>query len=89
MNFIILVIVGGVIGWVASLIMRRFAQQDIFLNLVVGAVGSLLSGVLITPLLGEASITSGEIAVVTILVSLLGAITLLTLVNLVRRGNNQ
>lgn len=87
MNLIILLVVGGVIGWVASLIMRTDAQQGLFLNVVVGIVGALLAGFLITPLIGGASITDGPINITTILISLLGAIVLLGVVNLFRRGS--
>ena len=87
MNFIILLIVGGVIGWLASLIMRTDAQQGILLNIVVGIVGSLLAGLLLSPLLGVAPITSGAITLTSLLVSLLGAVVLLAIVNLVRRGS--
>ncbi len=87
MNFIILLIVGGVIGWLASLIMRTDAQQGILLNIVVGIVGSLLAGLLLSPLLGVAPITSGGLSIPTLLVSLLGAVVLLAIVNLVRRGS--
>ena len=87
MGFIILLIVGGVIGWLASLIMRTDAQQGILLNVVVGIVGSLLAGILLSPLLGVAPITSGAISIPTLLVSLLGAVVLLAIVNLIRRGS--
>ncbi len=87
MGFIILLIVGGVIGWLASLIMRTDAQQGILLNIVVGIVGSLLAGILLSPLLGVAPITSGAISIPTLLVSLLGAVVLLAIVNLIRRGS--
>ena len=87
MGIIILLVVGGLIGWVASMIMRTDAQQGIILNIVVGIVGSLLAGFLLTPLIGGAPITSGGINLTTILVSLLGAIVLLAIVNLFRRGS--
>jgi uncharacterized membrane protein YeaQ/YmgE (transglycosylase-associated protein family) len=87
MNIIILLIVGGVIGWLASLIMRTDAQQGLLLNIVVGIVGSVLGGLLISPLLGSAPITSGAISVSSIVVSLLGAVILLAAVNLIRRGS--
>jgi uncharacterized membrane protein YeaQ/YmgE (transglycosylase-associated protein family) len=48
-NLIILLIVGGVLGWLASIVMRTDAQQGIFLNIVVGIVGALLAGLVITP----------------------------------------
>jgi uncharacterized membrane protein YeaQ/YmgE (transglycosylase-associated protein family) len=86
MNLIILLIVGGIIGWVASMIMRTDAQQGILLNVVVGIVGALLAGFIITPLVGGASITDGALNITSILISLLGAIVLLAIVNLVRRG---
>ncbi|MGK6324524.1 GlsB/YeaQ/YmgE family stress response membrane protein [Sphingomonas sp. DT-51] len=86
MGLIILLIVGGVIGWVASLIMRTDGQQGIFLNVVVGIVGALLAGFLISPLIGGAPITSGEISVQSVVVSLIGAIVLLAIINLFRRG---
>jgi uncharacterized membrane protein YeaQ/YmgE (transglycosylase-associated protein family) len=87
MGIIILLVVGGIIGWVASLIMRTDAQQGIFLNVVVGIVGALIAGFVVTPLVGGAPITSGEINIMSILISLLGAIVLLAVVNLVRRGS--
>lgn len=87
MNLIILLIVGGIIGWVASLIMRTDAQQGVLLNVVVGIVGALLAGFLITPLIGGASIMDGALNITSILISLLGAVVLLGIVNLFRRGS--
>ena len=87
MNLIILLIVGGLIGWVASMIMRTNGQQGIVLNVVVGIVGSLLAGFVITPLIGGAPITSGGLSVTTVLISLLGSVVLLALINLFRRGS--
>lgn len=87
MNLIILLIVGGIIGWVASLIMRTDAQQGVLLNVVVGIVGALLAGFIITPLIGGASITDGALNITSILISLLGAVVLLGIINLVRRGS--
>ena len=55
MGIIIWLIVGGIIGWVASLIMKRDGQQGILLNVIVGIVGSFLGGFLIAPLLGSSS----------------------------------
>jgi uncharacterized membrane protein YeaQ/YmgE (transglycosylase-associated protein family) len=86
MGLIVLLIVGGIIGWVASMIMRTDGQQGIFLNVVVGIIGALLAGFIITPLIGGAPITSGVISIQSIIVSLVGAIVLLAIVNLFRRG---
>ncbi len=87
MNLIILLIVGGILGWVASLIMRTDAQQGMLLNVVVGIVGSVLAGLLLTPLTGAPPITEGGISLASIVISLLGAIVLLAIVNLLRRGS--
>jgi len=85
-GLIILLIVGGVIGWVASMIMRTNGQQGIVLNIVVGIVGALLAGFIVTPLIGGAPITSGVISIQSVVVSLIGAIVLLAIINLFRRG---
>jgi len=87
MGLILLLIVGGLIGWVASMIMRTDGQQGIFLNIVVGIVGALLAGFIVTPLIGGAPTTSGEISIQSVLVSLVGAVVLLALINLFRRGS--
>lgn len=86
-NFIVWLIVGGLIGWVASLIMRTDAQQGILLNVIVGIVGAALGGWFISPLVGVGSINQGTFSIGALLVSLLVAVVLLAIVNLVRRGS--
>jgi uncharacterized membrane protein YeaQ/YmgE (transglycosylase-associated protein family) len=88
MNLIVFLIVGGIVGWLASLIMKTDGSQGIVLNVVVGIVGALLAGWLLTPLLGIAPITTASaLSIPAILVSLLGAVLLLAIINLVRRGS--
>jgi uncharacterized membrane protein YeaQ/YmgE (transglycosylase-associated protein family) len=86
-NFIVWLIVGGIIGWLASLVMRTDAQQGTILNIVVGIVGAFLAGWLLTPLLGVGTINQGDFSLAGLLVSLVGAIVLLGIVNLFRRGS--
>ena len=86
MNFIIWLIIGGVIGWIASMIMRTDAQQGMFLNVVVGIVGSFLGGFLVGPLLGAGAINQNDFSIMGLLASLIGAVILLAIVNLVLRG---
>ena len=86
-NWIIIIIVGGILGWLASKVMRTDAQQGILLNIVVGIVGAILGGLLLGPLLGGGSITSGDFSIMSLLVSFLGALILLAIVNLFRRGS--
>ncbi len=85
MNFIVWIIVGGILGWIASMIMRTDAQQGIFLNIVVGVVGAFLGGLLLSPLFGTGTINDSNFSVGSLLVSLLGAVILLAIVNLIRR----
>ena len=85
MGILVWLIVGGVVGWLASIIMRTDAQQGILLNVVVGIVGALLAGFIMSPLLGVGTINEG-ISLATFLVSLVGAVILLAIVNLFRRG---
>lgn len=86
MNLIIWLTVGGLIGWVASMIMHTDARQGVFLNIVVGVIGSFLGGWFVAPLLGAGTINQNDFSIKGLLASLIGAIILLAIVNLVRRG---
>lgn len=81
-SFIVWLVVGGICGWLASLIMRTDAQQGILMNIGVGIVGAIIAGWL----LGKGNINQG-ISIEAFLWSLIGAIILLAVVNLVRRGS--
>ena len=81
MGFIIQLIVGGVAGWLASIIMKRDAQQGIILNVVVGIIGGFLGGWLL-PVLGV-NIAGGWLSY--LLTALIGAVVLLFIVNLFTR----
>ena len=86
MNFVIWLLVGGILGWIASKLMNTDAQQGIILNVIVGIVGAFLGGMLISPLVGVPTINQDAFSIGAMLVSLLGAVILLAVVNLVRRG---
>jgi len=86
MNIVIWLIVGGLIGWLASKIMKTDAQQGIVLNVIVGIVGAVVGGFLIGPLLGQGTINSNDFSVMGLVVSLIGAVVLLAIVNLFTRG---
>lgn len=81
-SVILWLVIGGVIGWLASMIMRTDAQQGIVVNVVVGIVGAFIGGLI----LGGGTINQA-ITLQSCLVSLVGAIILLAIVNLVRRGS--
>jgi uncharacterized membrane protein YeaQ/YmgE (transglycosylase-associated protein family) len=84
MNIIIWLVVGGLIGWAASAVMRT--QESILLNVVVGIVGAAIGGWFLSPLVGVSTINQANFSLGGLLVSFLGAIVLLFIVNLVRRG---
>ena len=86
-NFIIWIIVGGLLGWIASIIMRTDAQQGTLLNIVVGIIGAFVAGLVLTPLFGVGTINQDNFSLASLLVSLLGAIILLGIVNMFRRGS--
>ena len=86
MGIILWLIIGGVVGWLASIVMKRDASQGIILNIVVGIVGAMLGGWLIGPLVGAPSINSGVISIPSLLVSFIGAVILLAIVNLISRS---
>jgi len=85
-NVIVWLVVGGIIGWLASLLMKTDNQQGILLNVVVGIVGAVIAGWVISPLAGAGTINQGDFSLPSLVVSLLGASILLAIVNLFRRG---
>ena len=85
MGFLVGLVVGGLVGWVASLIMKTDGSQGIILNVVVGIVGALLAGFFISPLVGIPTINDNTLSIGSLLVSLVGAVILIALVKMVRR----
>jgi uncharacterized membrane protein YeaQ/YmgE (transglycosylase-associated protein family) len=86
MNLIVWLVMGGLIGWLASLVMKTDAQQGLFLNVVVGIVGAIVGGWLLSPMVGVGTINDSNFSIAALGVSFLGAIILLAIVNLFRRG---
>lgn len=86
MNILVYLIVGGIIGWVASIVMGTNAQQGILLNVIVGVVGAFIAGWFLTPLFGISTINQANFSMPALLVSLLGSIILLAVVSLFRRS---
>jgi uncharacterized membrane protein YeaQ/YmgE (transglycosylase-associated protein family) len=87
MNLILALIIGGIIGWLASIVMRTDAQQGIFLNIIVGIIGSLLGSFLLGGLFGaDGNILNNALDGGVLLAAFVGALILLAVVNLFRRG---
>src|SRR5262245_57246549 len=81
-NLIVWLLVGALIGWLASMVMRTDAQQGALLNIVVGIVGAMIGGFL----LGGPTINSNALNFTALVVSFVGAVVLLAIVNLATRG---
>jgi uncharacterized membrane protein YeaQ/YmgE (transglycosylase-associated protein family) len=81
-NLIVWLLLGALIGWLASMVMRTDAQQGAFLNIVVGIIGAMIGGFL----LGGPTINNSGLNLTALVVSFIGAVILLAIVNLVRRG---
>jgi uncharacterized membrane protein YeaQ/YmgE (transglycosylase-associated protein family) len=85
MNIIIYLIAGAIVGYIASRIMRTNSQQGLLLDIVVGVVGAFVAGWFLSPIFGVGTINNA-VTLPTMLVTLGGAILLLFVVNLFRRG---
>jgi uncharacterized membrane protein YeaQ/YmgE (transglycosylase-associated protein family) len=85
MGWIIALIVGGVAGWLASLLMNRDASMGMFLNIVVGCIGSVVGNLIAGPLLGISGSVQ-QFSITGLMVAVLGAVVLLGIFNLIQRG---
>ena len=85
MGWIIALIVGGIAGWLASLVMNRDASMGIFWNIVVGCVGSIVGNALAGPLFGVRGSVQ-EFSLTGLIIAVIGAVVLLAIVNLIQRG---
>jgi len=85
MGWIIALIVGGVAGWLASVLMKRDASMGVFLNIVVGCIGSVVGNWISGPLLGISGSVQ-QFSLTGLFVAVIGAVVLLGIVNLIQRG---
>lgn len=86
MDLIIALVMGGVMGWLASMVMNRDASMGIVMNVVVGCVGSILGRFLLGGLIGGGHLRGDAFDWRTLLTSFVGAVILLAVVNLIKRG---
>ncbi|UYV17353.1 GlsB/YeaQ/YmgE family stress response membrane protein [Porphyrobacter sp. ULC335] len=86
MGIIWFIIMGGVIGWLASLMMRRDASMGVLLNIIVGVLGSFIGNSVLSFITGGGTIGAWPPDWSGVVGALLGAVILLGIVNLVQRG---
>lgn len=85
MGWIIALIVGGVAGWLASMVMNRDASMGILMNIIVGIIGSLIGNMVVGPLLGiQGSVK--EFSLTGLAIAFVGAVILLAIANLIQRS---
>jgi uncharacterized membrane protein YeaQ/YmgE (transglycosylase-associated protein family) len=82
-NFIVWIIVGAIIGWASNSL--RWTREGLLLNIIAGIVGAFMAGIVLPPYFGINTINQNNFSLPIMLVSLLGAIILLTVVSLFRR----
>ena len=85
MGWITALIVGGVAGWLASMVMNRNSSMGVVMNIVVGCVGSLIGNLLAGPLFGVRGSVQ-DFSLTGLIIAFVGAVVLLAIVNLVQRG---
>jgi uncharacterized membrane protein YeaQ/YmgE (transglycosylase-associated protein family) len=86
-NLILWLLFGALVGWLASIVMRTDAQQGALMNIVVGIIGAFLGGFLLSALTGRGTVLSNNVFdLSSVLVAFVGAVVLLAIVNLFRRG---
>ena len=86
MKLIVWLVVGGAIGWVASMLRNTDRQRGIVLNATVGIVGAVVVGWVVSPLVGAGPIDQSNFSVPGVLVSFVGALILLAVIDMVRHG---
>ena len=89
MSFIIWILVGALVGWIASLIMNTDAQQGTILNIVFGILGAFLGGYLISPLVGVSTINQNALSIPSILVSIVGAVIVILIWKLISKASSR
>jgi len=86
MNVIVWLVIGGLVGWVASMLMNTGGQQGILMNVIVGIVGAVLGGWLLGGYFGASTINQGDFSLNGLFVSLIGAVVLIALLKIIRRA---
>ncbi len=86
MNLAILILIGMLTGWVASVIWNQQVVRDIVFNAFVGIAGSLLAGLIAMPIGSEALTAANSMSIVTIIASVIGAISMVALIELIKQS---
>lgn len=83
-NILVWIIVGGIAGWLASIVMKTNYSQGLIMDIIVGIVGAFIGGWLLTAIGVGGAVTGINIG--SILTAFIGAVVLLGLLRVIRRA---
>ena len=86
MGLVFLIVIGGMLGWLAAIITRADSGPARLRNVLIGIAGALVTGLVINPLLGGSNLLDGQYRIDSLVIALTGSMVLLLLVNLWRDG---
>lgn len=86
MGLVFLIVIGGMLGWLAAIITRADTGPARLRNILIGIAGSLVTGLVIAPLIGASNLLEGQYSIDSLLIVLTGSVVVLLLVNLWRDG---
>ena len=89
MSLLVTIIIGGIVGWLASILMKTDGQQGLLMNVVVGIVGAFIGGFLMNSMTGSDTINQQNFSLTSLVVSFLGAVVLLAVVRLLRGATSR
>jgi uncharacterized membrane protein YeaQ/YmgE (transglycosylase-associated protein family) len=81
-GLVFLIVIGGMLGWLAAIIARAETGTARMRNILIGIFGALAAGLAVNPLLGEGNLLDGQYSVNALLVALAGSVALLLALNL-------
>lgn len=86
MGLVFLIVIGGMLGWLAAIIARADSGSARLRNILIGIAGALVTGLVINPLIGGSNLLEGQYSIASLLIALTGSVAVLLLVNLWRAG---
>lgn len=86
MGLVFLIVIGGMLGWLAAIIVRAESGAARLRNILIGIAGALVTGLVINPLIGGSDLLKGQYNIDSLLIALGGATIVLLAVNLWRDG---
>ena len=86
MGLVFLIVIGGMLGWLAAIIRCADTGSARLRNVIIGIAGALVTGLVINPLLGGSNLLAGKYGIDSLVIALTGSMVLLLLVNLWRDG---